>query len=285
MKDFKIIGYTRPNDDWRKPSTYHTKDIANTVHSFTGGGWNTDQFVLEYEEDMKDYKVIGQSHRRRESPDSCYIEKDICKTIDTFSGTETHGGLFVVEREEDMKKNDLSRAESMVFEEQPDGGLRGIRTNNGLTASEWYVNGEDTECVPNLRAKGEAKVVTRKDGIRFKQMSDGNIRGYRSDKHDKRGVSEYCVGTESTSVCYEQTTSGQLKYLHGGRMRKLTPRECFRLMNVDEANIDKIQAAGISETQQYKLAGNSIVVNVLAEIFRKLFIDTEPESGQQLSLF
>ena len=37
--------------------------------------------------------------------------------------------------------------------------------------------------------------------------------------------------------------------------------------------------------KQYKLAGNSIVVNVLAEIFRKLFIDTEPESGQQLSLF
>ena len=42
MKDFKIIGYTRPSDDWHKPSTYHTKDIANTVHSFTGGGWNTD---------------------------------------------------------------------------------------------------------------------------------------------------------------------------------------------------------------------------------------------------
>ena len=184
-----------------------------------------------------------------------------------------------------MKKNDLSRAESMVFEEQPDGGLRGIRTNNGLTASEWYVNGEDTECVPNLRAKGETKVVTRKDVLRFKKMPDGNIRGYRSNTRDKRGASEYRIGTEDTSASYEQTTCGQLSYLHGGRIRKLTPRECFRLMNVDEANIDKIQAAGISETQQYKLAGNSIVVNVLAEIFRKLFIDTEPESGQQLSLF
>lgn len=56
------------------------------------------------------------------------------------------------------------------------------------------------------------------------------------------------------------------------RIRKLTPRECFRLMGVGESNIDKIQAAGISNTQQYKLAGNSIVVSVLEGIFRNLFI-------------
>ena len=47
------------------------------------------------------------------------------------------------------------------------------------------------------------------------------------------------------------------------RIRKLTPRECFRLMDVDDADIDKIQGAGICNSQQYKLAGNSIVVNVL----------------------
>ena len=55
------------------------------------------------------------------------------------------------------------------------------------------------------------------------------------------------------------------------RIRKLTPRECFRLMGMREDNIDKIQQAGISNTQQYKMAGNSIVVNVLEAIFRNLF--------------
>ena len=55
------------------------------------------------------------------------------------------------------------------------------------------------------------------------------------------------------------------------RIRKLTPRECFRLMDVDEENIDKIQNAGISSTQQYKMAGNSIVVSCLVEIFRQMF--------------
>lgn len=68
------------------------------------------------------------------------------------------------------------------------------------------------------------------------------------------------------------------------RIRKLTERECFRLMGVSETDIDKIQASGVSHSQQYKMAGNSIVVDVLEHIFRKLFIETGQES-QQLSLF
>ena len=68
------------------------------------------------------------------------------------------------------------------------------------------------------------------------------------------------------------------------RIRKLTPRECFRLMGVSDEDIDKIQAAGISKTQQYKMAGNSIVVDVLYHIFRKMFINKKDEN-QQLSLF
>jgi DNA (cytosine-5)-methyltransferase 1 len=68
------------------------------------------------------------------------------------------------------------------------------------------------------------------------------------------------------------------------RIRKLTPRECFRLMGVEDKDIDTIQAAGISNSQQYKMAGNSIVVDVLFHIFRKMFIETGNES-QQLTLF
>ncbi|MBO7510012.1 MAG: DNA cytosine methyltransferase [Bacteroidales bacterium] len=55
------------------------------------------------------------------------------------------------------------------------------------------------------------------------------------------------------------------------RIRKLTSRECFRLMGVNDADVDKIKAAGISESQQYKMAGNSIVVQVLEGIFTQMF--------------
>lgn len=68
------------------------------------------------------------------------------------------------------------------------------------------------------------------------------------------------------------------------RIRKLTPRECFRLMGVTEADIDKIQQSGVSQSQQYKMAGNSIVVDCLYHLFRKMLTETHCES-QQLSLF
>ena len=68
------------------------------------------------------------------------------------------------------------------------------------------------------------------------------------------------------------------------RIRKLTPRECFRLMGVDDADIDKIQASGLSNSSQYRLAGNSIVVDVLFYVMKSAFIDVD-EDNLQLSLF
>ena len=59
------------------------------------------------------------------------------------------------------------------------------------------------------------------------------------------------------------------------RIRKLTERETFRHFDVPEEYIDRIQAAGISRSQQYKMAGNSIVVSCMYHIWRKLWIDTE----------
>ncbi len=59
------------------------------------------------------------------------------------------------------------------------------------------------------------------------------------------------------------------------RIRKLTPRECLRLMGWKDEQIDKIQAAKISGTQQYRQAGNGIVVQVLEYIFKALFLGEE----------
>ncbi len=54
------------------------------------------------------------------------------------------------------------------------------------------------------------------------------------------------------------------------RIRKLTPKECFRLMGFDDEDIDILIENKISNTQLYKMAGNSIVVDVLEEIFVEL---------------
>ena len=51
-------------------------------------------------------------------------------------------------------------------------------------------------------------------------------------------------------------------------IRKLTPLECWRLMNFTDEDFNKAQNAGISNLQLYKQAGNSICVTVLEHIFR-----------------
>lgn len=55
------------------------------------------------------------------------------------------------------------------------------------------------------------------------------------------------------------------------RIRKLTPLECWRLMGFDDKDFYKAQSTGNSNSQLYKQAGNSIVVNVLEKIFLNLF--------------
>lgn len=56
------------------------------------------------------------------------------------------------------------------------------------------------------------------------------------------------------------------------RIRRLTPKETWRLMGFTDDDFNKAREAGVSSTQLYKQAGNSIVVNVLYHIFRELYI-------------
>lgn len=53
------------------------------------------------------------------------------------------------------------------------------------------------------------------------------------------------------------------------RIRKLTPRECWRLMGCSDEDFEKAEAVN-SNSQLYKQAGNSIVVNVLEELFKAM---------------
>ena len=90
--------------------------------------------------------------------------------------------------------------------------------------------------------------------------------GQRDLVYSKEGIMGTLVATD-----YKQPKQ-ILETIQGDTsIRKLTPRECFRLMGLNDKDVDKIQMTKISDTQQYKLAGNSIVVPVLEEIFKNLF--------------
>lgn len=57
------------------------------------------------------------------------------------------------------------------------------------------------------------------------------------------------------------------------KIRKLTPKECWRLMGFSDEDFQKASDTGLSNTQLYKQAGNSIVVDVLEKIFKNLFLE------------
>ncbi len=58
---------------------------------------------------------------------------------------------------------------------------------------------------------------------------------------------------------------------NNGKVRALTPKEYFRLMGFDDKDVDMLIKSGISNTQLYKMAGNSIVVNVAEFLFCQIF--------------
>ena len=95
------------------------------------------------------------------------------------------------------------------------------------------------------------------------------VRIGETDSHQKGGVySDEAIAPTMTATTYKQPI--QIKTANNFRIRKLTPRECWRLMGFDDADFDKAQAVGTSNTQLYKQAGNSIVVNCLEAIFNGL---------------
>ena len=89
------------------------------------------------------------------------------------------------------------------------------------------------------------------------------------------------IDTEGAQTLDEVSVEFEGKRL---AIRKLTEWECLRLMGVPEFMIELAKHSGISKTQVYKMAGNSIVVHQLHAIFEQMFFPI-PQRGEQLTLF
>jgi DNA (cytosine-5)-methyltransferase 1 len=74
---------------------------------------------------------------------------------------------------------------------------------------------------------------------------------------------------ENISQCLTEPHHNSQRLFDGLRIRKLTPKECWRLMGFDDEDFEKAAKVN-SNTQLYKQAGNSIVVNVLEAILKNL---------------
>lgn len=136
---------------------------------------------------------------------------------------------------------------------------------------------------PDFRTIGQRDVVYNQNGvistlcatdykqpkqILCKQVADLNH--YNYDKMNR------VYSDEGLSPALETMTGGNRqpkiivnKKTEGNKVRKLSPKECWRLMGFSDKDFEKAKTVN-SNAQLYKQAGNSIVVNILVEIIKRL---------------
>lgn len=174
---------------------------------------------------------------------------------------------------------------------------RAILTQERTEYAKMIRDGYEKGCV-HARRRELKNLVPRKDGVsntltsvqKDNLLMEKKILSYTGDSDDGRWFGIYDNASEGFMRPPLKDVARTLKAdCHNGvsdgfRVRKLTPRECFRLMDVSDADIDRIQASGVSRSQQYRMAGNSIVVSVLFHIFSKMFAEPSNDNGE-LELF
>ena len=123
--------------------------------------------------------------------------------------------------------------------------------------------------MPTHLALDEQNKYIRTDGTVGTIMTDGS-----SPKHNNRVIEPttgitYVEKLLDPDITMSERASLSREIAQNYRIRKLTPKECWSLMGFDDTDFDKAEKV-CSNTQLYKQAGNSIVVNVLERILGAL---------------
>lgn len=187
-----------------------------------------------------------------------------------YKGISAHGDNCVLE---------IERNEEMNEDKKPNflGSIYGKGTS---FAGAVYSDDGISPCLNTMQGGNREPMILEENKIYVKQATES---GYAECKVG--GVCDISYPTSSTRrgrvqddgdtspaitvVGAEKIAVVETKY----RIRKLTSRECWRLMALSGDNDENYEKAAKvnSESQLYKQAGNSIVVNVLEEIFAQLF--------------
>lgn len=319
----KIVSYSR--DKKGKIENYHTKEVANTIHCSTGTRGNTAQYVLEPKPIVETVSISEPfvvASRGREpnvlTPKRTEEAKLLRKDYENHRINIQRKYMQQMEPRTDGVSNTITSVQKDNMLLEP---LRiKANTREGFAEVEEYgavnisqpssrtrrgrVQGNKGDIIGTLLTGEENAVLepkteeVRRQPCGVSVDKDNNLRPYRQDKA-KSGVAE--LQTEFAESVGSTLTSARPNNVYGDtfpyRIRRLIPRECFRLMDVDDEDYDKIKnyvkghrkngkPMYISESQQYKLAGNSIVVACMEHIFEQLFFPsgrvTEP---RQLDIF
>ena len=262
-----VLGWSRSSNGKGEVISRHPVKVANCVTA--GKRDNTQNYVVEPQ-----INVVGELHKGQSgtiygtegvSPTICAGEGIKCNTkIAEPINTDTDGCARTINAH-----YECMNADSILS--KPKDGYGFVRT-----AIKEFIVPEPMIGAFRGRNPENPSERGRSNGM-YKQRLEIN----------ENGQATPLTGVQKDNMVVE----------YGFRIRKLTERECFRLMDVPEEYIDRlmsdtgfivydgkkyVQVPRLARSRLYKMAGNSIVVACLYYIFDKLFIHTTPT---ELTLF
>jgi site-specific DNA-cytosine methylase len=184
------------------------------------------------------------------------LEENDCSvgdTVDAFNKRVNKSGVSptITTRPEGFKTAILPVVEPIVCEQRKDEGLRFFKGN--------YIG-----TLRTIDACGDKRVIENfsPEIIREEPLEREGWHEYAKEVLSAQGVCR-TLSTQSNNLATKVKEPCSL------RIRKLTPRECWRLMGVKDEHFEKV-AKNQSNSSLYHLAGDSIVVDVLYYIFRQM---------------
>lgn len=173
-------------------------------------------------------------------------------------------------------------------------GINGaVHTVNAEAPTITTNKGEGNKIIVAMRGRNPDNPSDRTVGSPTEQRLEVNMQGTSNcltsvqkdnlvlEKPNQLGFMDNGTGQHQSNTVYDEkalcpnitTVNGggtqQIKVATQYRIRKLTPKECWRLMDFSDEDFEKAEKVN-SNTQLYKQAGNSIVVNVLVAILGQL---------------
>lgn len=210
----------------------------------------------------------NSTHRKNPNQHRVYDSKGLSPCLNTMDGggREPHIPIFGIDYNSNSKERQLANA---LTTRNNENGVGNVNQDGAAV------------CIPVLTPDRAEK---RQNGRRFK---DNGEEAFTLTSQDKHGVALGCIGglqehqrwrTDGISPCLTSAMGmggGYIpviwyeKYKCYIAIRKLTPKECFRLQSFSDEDFAKAQFVN-SDSQLYKQAGNSVTVNVVYDIAKAI---------------
>lgn len=242
---------------------------------------------------MADVNVIGSLESKFESTNRIYDVGGRSPTLSTMQGGNQEPKIL-----EEQIPCKLDKMPNGHLDSLDNAEICDINTPTASTVTSRYYKGigshKDNMCIVAMRGRNPDNLSDRTAGSPTEQRLEVNMQGTSNcltsvqkdnlllENNIQKVGQISSNGSQCGTVISDNGISANLVAgTHGYanshivtqyRIRKLTPRECGRLMGVSDEDINKMAAVN-SNTQLYKQFGNSIVVDVMCAMFKNLNIN------------